>query len=473
MEGSDSPPRYAPRPLREPVTPGISALVEAARQGRLLLYLGAGISIPPPSDGPRGNEVADRLRPVVAELLGVDPAEITETTLEQLSSRVATQASDRLDDLRFRAAEAWDFVEMLSNYGHEVVALLLREGLATVVSANWDCGVENGGQELKIRIEHVATPRDRLRLAPNELPIYKVHGCAKRPRTLVLTREEVDAPARWAKGEVQTALAGGTVVFVGLGTLGNYVTESVQELKDLWIDEGVTVRVVDPNGPSEAWSQVLGDKVADVAITMGAEPFLDDLARAAVIAALSQLLKDARDLHVAEQKDWSQMTLDGCEALRAAFADSPADAILRWWRDGVTSTRNGRLFILEPPGRASALCVAQLGGGDPIDVAGADGDLTVRASCGYLEIASRPGAQRADIERRATDRIVRRRKRGVYASGVPVIAVVHGAYGTFPPLDAKPNIAAADPDRSDIAASNEDHIYVVRAEDATNGRLAA
>jgi hypothetical protein len=185
------------------------------------------------------------------------------------------------------------------------------------------------------------------------------------------------------------------------------------------------------------------------------------------------VLQDARELHSAEQQPWSQMTLDGCEALRAAFANSPADAILRWWRDGVTSTRNGHSFILEPPGRASALCVGQLVAGEAIDVAGTDGDLTVRGSRGYLEIACRPGAQRADIEKRAKDRIVRRRKRGVYDSGVPVIAVVHSAYGTFPPLDAKPDIAAADPDGSNIAASNEDYIYVVRAEDAANGRLAA
>jgi hypothetical protein len=98
------------------------------------------------------------------------------------------------------------------------------------------------------------------------------------------------------------------------------------------------VRVVDPNGPSQAWVQALGDDAADAAIAMDAEVFLDDLARATVTAALSRLLQEARELHAAERQPWSQATHEGCQALQVALADSPADAILRWWRDGVTST---------------------------------------------------------------------------------------------------------------------------------------
>ena len=42
-------------------------LMPEARQGRLVLYTGAGLSLAEPAAGPRGWEVADRLLPLVAD----------------------------------------------------------------------------------------------------------------------------------------------------------------------------------------------------------------------------------------------------------------------------------------------------------------------------------------------------------------------------------------------------------------------
>src|SRR4051812_901695 len=99
--------RYEPKSLGDAPSAEVSRLVEPCRQRRLVLYLGAGVSIPSPACGPRGNHVADLLRPVVSELLGVAEADLTEPDLETLAARVARDAPDRLAELRERAADIW------------------------------------------------------------------------------------------------------------------------------------------------------------------------------------------------------------------------------------------------------------------------------------------------------------------------------------------------------------------------------
>jgi hypothetical protein len=97
-----------PKTLNEPPAEAVRALVSAARQRRLILYIGAGVSVPTPSCEPTGTLVADRLRPEVAQMLGCDVTELQKLSLEVLAQRVADEASDRLDALRERAAEARD-----------------------------------------------------------------------------------------------------------------------------------------------------------------------------------------------------------------------------------------------------------------------------------------------------------------------------------------------------------------------------
>jgi hypothetical protein len=428
-----NPIRHDPQALSVPPSPVALTLAEDARAGRLVFYLGAGVSIPSPACGPRGNEVADLLKPIVAELLGVDEDDLSEPDLETLAARVEAVSDSALEQLKVRAADVWGFRDMDPNYAHEAIAVLLREGLVTVVSANWDCGVENGGRVIGTAIEGVSRLVDRLALTATDVPIFKVHGCAKRPTTLVLTRSEVDEPRGWARGEVQGALSG-TVVFVGLGTVGAYVEEPVEDLRRVWIDGKTTVRVVDPGGPSDAWQKVLAEQADSVAVRMGADEFLDDVIRAVASAALSRVAEAARSLHAGEQQAWSAATVDGMVALRAALLDCPGDAVMRWWRDGVSSELGGRQFIFDRAGQVAALCVAQLAASDSgqIEAAGKDGNLAVRTAERYFEIACAPNRHRTEVERSARLRVERRRRSGCYSPGLPVAIAIHGANGSFP-----------------------------------------
>lgn len=468
--------RHGPKPLSETPPAGSVALVEAAAQDRLIIYLGAGVSIAPPADGPRGSEVADELRPVVAEMLGVEVDELAGLALEELTGRVAEEAADRLDRLKARAAETWGFREMEPNYGHGVVALLLREGVVRVVSANWDCGVENAGERVEVTIQGVSRQQD-IPLPIGTLPLYKIHGCARRPETLVLTREEVDGPECWARAEVEQALTGGIVVFVGLGTLGTYVSEPLEELAKRWVDHRDTsVRVVDCDGLSDGWAEILSEAHGDVAsIDQAADEFFDDLLRAVVLEALSSARQLARRIDEVEGAPWSREMLDGIDSLRRRLLDSPADAALRWWRDGVSRSEHGRPFVFAEAGKEALLCIAQLAtrdGGD-VTVAGQEGRLTVRSERRYFEVAYQSGQHWSRVTRAAQARLERRRRDGCYVAGTPATVVIPRATGALPDASAHGDVASEGPSASNIAAGTGEGIAFVRAEDALSGRLAA
>jgi hypothetical protein len=348
----------------------------------------------------------------------------------------------------------------------------MREGVVKAVTVNWDLGIETAGTRLDIQIAGVSTPLERAALG-QQLPLYKVHGCASRPETLKITREEVDKPMKWAQAEVQQALAGGTVVFIGLGTVGAYVSEPFDELVPLWRAAGATIKVVDPE-LSKAWRTALGDEADGVHVDADAAEFLDDLLRAVAREALGQAVQRIRAIQD-EQTAWTQTMLDGIERLRAALEDATGQAVLRWMRDGVTHSRDGQQFVLDHAGEQSLMALALLAGtdGGDLETELRGPDLTVRTPRQYLEIASRPGEGFRDVERSARERVRRRREQGLYGAGGSVAVAVHGTMGPFPHFEAPVEIAAAEDQAFDVAAGIEDNVRLLRAERAVAGDVAA
>lgn len=443
-----------------------------ASQGRLVVYTGAGLSLAEPAAGPRGSELADRLRPVVAQILGVDEIDLGDDDLEHLASRVAGQAPDKMAELRRRAADSAPFCAMEPNYGHEAVALLMREGLVKAVTVNWDLGIETAGRRLEIQIAGVATPLERAVLG-QQLPLYKVHGCASRPQTLKVTREEVDEPMKWARAEVQHALVGGTVVFIGLGTVGAYVSEPFDELVPLWRAAGASVRVVDLE-LSNAWSEALGEEASSVYLSADAAEFFDDLLRAVARESLDQAMQRVRGI-LDERTPWTQTMLDGLQCLCEVLGGATGQAVLRWMRDGVTHARDGQQFVLEHAGQQSLMALALIAGldGSHLKIEARGQDLAIGTPRRYLEIASRPGEGFREVERLARERVRRRREQGLYGAGGSVAVAVHGTIGPFPHFDAPVDIAEAEDNEFDVSAGIEDNVRLLRAERAVAGDLAA
>lgn len=463
---------YKPAPLSESPDARCVQLVEAAKQGRLVLYLGAGVSVADPAGGPKGQDVAEAVRPFVADMLGIGKDELDGASLEQMAQRVADETSERLDELRSHAAKAFGFQCIQPNFGHVAVALLLREGLAQVVSANWDCGVERAGLRVEIKIDGVTSVAESIQL-PSGLPVYKVHGCATQPMTIALTQEEIDQPQTWAVSRTQAALTSGSIVFIGLGTPGAYVHEPVGQLKETWVPQATNVCVVDPE-VSDLWEDALPDGVQDVHIDRCADEFLDELLRAVVRDALNDVQRRIRQL--ADEDDWAETSVAGLVELRRSLHASTADRVLRWWRDGAVSSTAGSKFVTELSGQESLMTVAYLAGrdGGEIEVRGASGRQTVASGKQYFEIVARPGEHINRVQRVARDYLERRFTAGVYSDVTrPITVVVPEAMGRFPSDVAPLDIAIGDETAADIASGVESvWLRFVAAEAGVQGQLA-
>ena len=67
---------------------------------------------------------------------------LTKNRSKTWSNSLRNKAPARLTELKRRASECFDFAGIEPNYGHEVIALLLREGLVEVITTNWDTAIE-------------------------------------------------------------------------------------------------------------------------------------------------------------------------------------------------------------------------------------------------------------------------------------------------------------------------------------------
>lgn len=467
-------PAYVPSSLSQ-LPPGrFTQLVTAAKQRQLVIYLGAGISMAEPSCGPSGWDVAEALRPYVAKFLGVDANELHGLSLEALAERLAAEDADRLEALRVRASEAADFRGITPNFGHEAAALLLREGAVELITVNWDCGIETAGRDANVAIRGVASADESVATAYG-LRIFKVHGCATRPPTLAITKAEVDKPQAWAVGRVQGALAGGIVAFVGLGTVGLYVSEPVDELVTAWGQDASSIVVADPV-LSESWKSAFSnaEEASSAHIKCDADCFLDNLLRAFVLEALELCEQQIRALP--QDQDWVATMLKGFDELRKALAGTWANGAIRWWRDGLTSDADGQPFVATVEGGRSLMTVALLAGvdGGAVDCTGQRGRLTVASGARYFEVVSRPGKAVTEVERVGRHRIRRRLADGVYPELKPISVVVAGANGRFPSEEAPIDISAGDMTMSDVAEGPEAvPIRFFSAEAGAQGRLAA
>lgn len=446
---------YEPRLLRERPPPAAVNLAMKARSGRLAFYVGAGLSMSPPTALPRGSTVLELIADRVRKLLGVKvghPAGV-QPTLEELGEAAAAVGEDTLDRLRSLAADAIDFVHVLPNFGHEAVALLLREGVVEVLSVNWDCGIESAARGLDFEIVRILRQQDRADRPPGPV-MDKLNGCASQPSTLRITREEVDEPQAWAVHRVGSVLTDTTVVFLGLGTVGKYVADGVERMLTGSKDRAVTVVVVNTSLSGD-WKAALGDKADDAHAGQRAEPFLDDLLRATLLFALIRASERAKrwasDGHPAAQK-----LNDGADRLYEALMEHAAVPVWRWWRDGAGGDLIGRPFILEPTGETALATVCALVGEGEVSVSGREDTLVVELPDRYVEICSWPGESARLVVTRQAARIRKRRRRNVYRDMTKkVVSVAVGHDGVLPSGEVPLDITDAGGSMQDIFDGSE------------------
>ncbi len=159
------------------------------------------------------------------------------------------------------------------------MALLLHEGAIKAVTTNWDTCIETAVPDEPISA--VVTDEDRLLYVGARL--YKLHGDARRPGTLLISTNQMADPLAWASADVASALGNATVVFLGIGDVAPYVRLRLDYLLSR-IGNTNHVRLVGrsirTNWAASAWSTLLPEFPEVNRIEQDADAFTDELLRA-------------------------------------------------------------------------------------------------------------------------------------------------------------------------------------------------
>lgn len=322
---------YVSPAIRTPIHPSVAQIFEAAQRGQLVACAGAGLSRAAPTRLPSGATLGERLNERLEGLVqGYEsPGHPTDLIA------VADAGSDLEGGepaLRSEVLKLAKFNDAEPNHGHKVMAELLWEGgISLLLLWNWDTCIERVDVN-PVRLQVSLSKSDLQNLA--EPSIAKVHGCATRPETLLLTSEDLQKPPVWADTATRDHLRGKTVVFIGVGDIADYAKRRLERLReDLeeaeeGDEEDLDIWVVAPEIKSRwaesAWSELLPGLPEERRLEMPADEFLDQLARLWVRDALDKV-KAA----TAEAKEGTQEAVKRVDDGFNAFGSAD---VLRWVR---------------------------------------------------------------------------------------------------------------------------------------------
>lgn len=414
-----------PCPSDEAVPAVVQALALKAKSGRLVIYAGAGVSAAAPTDLPVGPQLAERAAAWLSgRVAGLRPYD--DQNLLDVADAVEAKPGGR-DLLQEALTELAEFGVADPNYAHRAIALLLVEGAAVVLTTNWDDCIERAappGTRLQVVVDDVDFAKVR------GAAVLKVHGCASRLGSLLVSTQDLTKPPLWVSTGLTPHLSASTIVFVGIGDIAAYVRVRIHQLL---ADAGISpdLRVVSPGivekWTSSQWSKIPGiDVPEDHRIAEAAEAFLDELLRAYVGLTVSGLREDLSNHALTEAAEAA------VSQLLTAMSRADAATLLEWLRQGRLRLAAGlpadgpqlRTALLAAGTLATASCA--LSGDGWLS---ADGELVlVLAGDGSV-----PGPRLADAAR---ERVSKALSQGTIRIGQSVRVVCAGFRGPLAPSSA-------------------------------------
>lgn len=326
--------QHRPSPISASVPPYAVALASRALSAnKLVIYVGAGISLSQPTNLPTGPRLSVtihmQLKGLFANLATVPPDDLV-----AVADAVAALPGGEEALLQTSATSA-DFKTAKPGYAHKVLAHLILEGAIDVVTTNWDNCIERGAGEE--RLPTVTNDRELAEVTPPW--VLKVHGCASRPNSLLVTSTHLATPPTWVQEQTHALLGSAVVVFVGIGDVAGYVKRRIEEA----IDEVGTVeniRVVAPdivkNWDGSQWKSVAPDLPDDHKITATADLFMEQLASAYIVGRLSE--------HSRTLSSDLSLAADLAEA-KVGLLKSDALTVLQWARAVDINPRVGEAVL--------------------------------------------------------------------------------------------------------------------------------
>jgi hypothetical protein len=344
-------------------------------------------------------------------------------SLEQIGDEAEVAGS--LGALKSFLAGVPEFSNNPPNHGHHAVSLLADEGLARVLSVNWDTCIERAAASLGRWTQPTISDQDRRN--PNSDPqLHKLFGCVTRPESLRVTTAEITVPANWAAAEIASALATGSVVFIGLGTVPEQVRAIIEPV--LADGEVADLIVVAPT-LSAAWAAMeLGPERLRAE---SGESFLDAL----LCGVMRRLFSDA--LAAAERQALtdtpSQATSDALTRLVNALKGLPAVPVAQWLRRGAGGLQTPARLLTDRISVDALTAVAIYAGEAEANPMARGQTATIQIRGAYAELAIWPGQPASRVVDLETRRVQELAAAGIYAdAATTVVHFCSGHRGALP-----------------------------------------
>lgn len=423
---------HLPSPITANLPPyAVELAARTLSAGKIVIYAGAGISVSAPTDLPTGAALARTIHASLGALFSI-PSPVNPADLVAVADLVATFSGGEAALLE-TSARAAHFRTAKPGYVHKVLAHLMLEGVIDVLTTNWDNCIERGSGE-----EHlptVVTDRDLVDILPPS--VLKIHGCASRPSSLLVTSSHLENPPSWVRDQTRARLGSALVVFVGIGDVAGYVETRIEEaINEVGAIDNI--RVVSPGVASRwdtsQWKNVAPTLRDEYKIPATADEFAEKFAAAYIVARLSE--------HQAGLAAEPSLSADFAGA-RIGLCQSEPLSILRWARQTDINPRAGET-ILKSPALGRVLTALGHMAGDSARLGNTQIFVTPEGPVELL-ISTETATTRRLVEV-ATYRLHEHVNQGVPAPRF----IVAGGVGPIPKSTALPGSVMGDSHESDI-----------------------
>jgi hypothetical protein len=387
---------HSGEPLSVPVDAIVMILLPAAREGKLVLCAGAGLSRADDAGLPSGRQLGELLDARLSGRLAGYASPANPSNLLDVADAAAA-ASDDLLALQNEVLELADFERATPNFGHRALALLLAEGaVSTLLLWNWDDCVERSALEgERLQVARTREDMDQLRVPS----VAKIHGCATRVRTLLITSEQLEEPPLWTEQAFIDKLRGSTGVFVGIGDVADYAQRRLRELRrDVpEADIYVVAPEIRLEWDQSVWAKVMPDLDEARRVAKTADVFLDELARIWALELVEAVEALAEGM-AAEPRE-------GVRRVLTALKQRCGSDVVKWWREAGFRRRLGQSVIRSTEAHEAAIALGVLAAetGSDVEILS---DGRARLDESVLEIllvgeATNATQVRSEAERRA------------------------------------------------------------------------
>jgi hypothetical protein len=337
---------YQPKPLGEPSDTAAADIASRALNGRLTIYAGAGLSFSEPTQLPGARALAGLIASHLKQVVPFEGVDVDD--LLAVADQIVSQPRGR-PLLRDTVLHVADLLGAEFNFGHEAVAMLALEGGSRVFETNYDDCIERAAHP-----EHLPTVwSDRDLLHGPAHALLKAHGCALRADSMLITSADLAGTPLWAQSGIGARLGEDTVLFVGIGSVADYVKSRLNAVLAVVGFEHIVL--VDPalkrwgGDPPLDWEALLQGLPEDQRSPRGASEFLDAVLRAYTYEMVRRVQVMVAGLTP------EHPTRVGVDKVLADLLSKDAVRVLRWLR-AASMPRAVGTAVVGAPATTQGLC---------------------------------------------------------------------------------------------------------------------